>query len=57
MKCPIIVRIRESDYSHKLVYPANCMRDKCAWWNISLGICGVVVDGYLKGLEIERQER
>jgi len=33
-----------------------CIRSKCAWWNASIGECGIVVDALLKGWQIERQE-
>ena len=36
MKCPLLVRIRQPDPSHKTVYPANCIRDKCAFWSIEM---------------------
>ena len=39
MKCPLLVRIREPDYSHKVVYPANCLGEKCAWWDDKPGHC------------------
>lgn len=42
MKCPFLVRIRQPDYSHKVVYPANCIREKCALWSEEAKQCDPV---------------
>ena len=34
----------------------GCEGCECAWWNEPLGICSIVAEAYLKGLEVERQE-
>jgi len=33
-----------------------CSQEYCAWWLDTLGVCGVIADQHLKGLEIVRQE-
>ena len=34
----------------------RCVENECAWWNIHLGCCGLIAQGMIQGLEIERQE-
>ena len=35
----------------------QCQGGGCALWNNSLGVCGLVAQAYLAGLEVERKER
>lgn len=34
----------------------HCRGSECAWWNEWLGICGVITEGWLRGLTISRDE-
>lgn len=34
----------------------GCEGCGCAWWDESIGVCGIILQPHLKGLEVERQE-
>ena len=34
----------------------ECDKDDCAWWLDTLGVCGVIAQGYLAGIEAVQQE-
>jgi len=51
--CPMMFNCR-ADKKY-FMYP-YCLQNICAWWNETLGECGLVVDAYLKGIEVARKE-
>lgn len=56
MKCPLLCIARPTEIDHTGLTEADCLKEKCAWWNEYYGMCSQAIDGYLKGIADYRLE-
>ena len=33
-----------------------CIEAQCAWWNIHLGVCGLIAQGMIQAVDVVRRE-
>ena len=56
MKCPLFAISSKEQVRRGFLTHIDCLKEECAWWNKTFGMCSQAVGAYLKGIAVRRRE-